>query len=405
MTENIKNNNITRTEIKLESLLAITKAINKNLSSSDMFRLFEFMLGEQLGIPSFAFYMHDDSEKWPVIFPSSAVNHSIKVQEELSQIKEITLIPDDSAGILNQFQVVIPVFHKNKALAHVLIGGMKEDLLLKVKKHDLEFIQTISNIICVAIENKRLYRENMQQELLKKEMGLAKEMQSMLFPSHLPNDEIIEISAYYQPQRTIGGDYYDFIRLNKKEVLFCLADVSGKGISAALLMANFQANLRLLANRIKSLPELISELNTKVLENAKGERFVTFFIGHYDSEIRTLQYINAGHNPPLLRTRSGIEICSKGCIALGIMDQIDKIEVANLSVPTDSFLFCYTDGVVEQENEGGKDFGIDLISELLIENRSLSASAFNEMLAIKLSEYKGELPFFDDIAMLSCRFH
>jgi sigma-B regulation protein RsbU (phosphoserine phosphatase) len=169
-------------------------------------------------------------------------------------------------------------------------------------------------------------------------------------------------------------------------------------------MANFQANIRALAVRSNHLDQLVSELNGKVLESAKGEKFITFFIAKYNSVSRELKYVNAGHNPPLLRSNSGIQILDKGCTGLGIVDQLEVIETGIIEIFPDSFLFCYTDGLVEQENEGGKDFGIELLSKILKENTTLSADEFNNLLAEVISSYKGDKPFLDDIAMLSCRF-
>ena len=143
-------------------------------------------------------------------------------------------------------------------------------------------------------------RLNSLLEGVEKELELASEMQSMLFPRKLPNDEKMDVDALYQAQHQVGGDYYDFIRLNENEVAFCIADVSGKGVSAALLMANFQANLRALFKTTSSLNEIVTDLNRLVNENAKGEKFVTLFIAKYNYITRFLTYINAGHNPPIL---------------------------------------------------------------------------------------------------------
>ena len=132
---------------------------------------------------------------------------------------------------------------------------------------------------------------------------MAAEMQKLLFPTNLPNDDKIDVAARYESKHLVGGDYYDFLTLNENEYFFCIADVSGKGTSAALLMSNFQAKLR--AN-IKynheeiSLKDLVETLNDDVNNAAKGEKFITFFAGHYNKLNNTLQYVNAGHNYPIL---------------------------------------------------------------------------------------------------------
>lgn len=402
--EKLKNKKSGRSRLKLDSLLEITQAINSNFSSSELFKLYEYVLGEQLGIPMFAYCTNEGTWKWTVAQNAAADIEQIRPENELEQFTRLTFIDKTAPESIQGFQVLIPVFHKTKALAYVLIGGLSYDALEELREHDLEFIQTISNIIAVAIENKRLFRDNIQQEVLRKELELAKEMQSLLFPASLPNDETFELSAYYQPHRQVGGDYYDFIRLSAEEVMFCVADVSGKGVSAALLMANFQANLRALAGRVYDLAELVRELNDKVMQSAKGEKFITFFVARYNTVTRGLQYVNAGHNPPLLRTPNGIEVLRKGCTGLGMLEELAKVEVGRIHIEPDAFLVCYTDGLVEQENDGGKDFGIEMLTQLLHEHTSLSAAAFNSMLVKHLASYKGEQPYVDDIALLSCRF-
>lgn len=402
--EKLKNKRSGRAGLMLDSLLEITQAINNNFSAADLFKLFEYVLHQQLGIQKFAYCTNDRPWKWTVVHAPASEVELIRPETELEQYTQLTLIDSNSPRSLQGFQIIIPVFHKKEALAYLLLGNLEEDILEDIQEHDLEFIQTISNIIAVAIENKRLFRENVQQELLRKELDLAREMQSMLFPATLPNDDTLELSAFYQPHRQVGGDYYDFIRLSPEEVMFCVADVSGKGVSAALLMSNFQANLRALAGRMYDLSALVAALNEKVMQSAKGEKFITFFVARYNTATRGLQYVNAGHNPPLLRTSRGVEVLRRGCPGLGILDELKNIETGRLIIEENSFLVCYTDGLVEQENDKGKDFGLEKLIEILEKNTGMSAAAFNEMLVAQLSEYKQTQPFIDDIALLTCRF-
>ena len=147
---------------------------------------------------------------------------------------------------IKSFEIIIPVFHKSKPLAYLLIGDLEDKVEVSPAIKHLNFVQTITNIIVVAIENKKLAKKSILQAALKKEMEFASQMQSMLFPSILPNDAQLNAAAFYLPQQEVGGDYYDFIWLNANEFAFCVADVSGKGVPAALLMSNFQANLRVL---------------------------------------------------------------------------------------------------------------------------------------------------------------
>ena len=150
---------------------------------------------------------------------------------------------------LEGVDIIVPVYNNNVHIAFVLIGDIEEEGegMSPVLKH-LNFIQTLSSIIIVAVENIRLFNESLRQEALKKELELAARMQKMLIPdnSQMPKNPKIVVNGFYFPHYEVGGDYYDCIRLSETKTGFCIADVSGKGISAAILMSNFQASLRAL---------------------------------------------------------------------------------------------------------------------------------------------------------------
>ena len=396
-------------EFKLNSLLEITKAINNNLSIDSILKIFEYILREQLGISKLILYAND-SNQWNCIlhFGSRGLNKKINVQKELTHIKDITVIESSSIETLNSFDIVIPIFHKKTALAYLLIGDLDEELIAISPgiKH-MPFIQTLASIIVVAIENKRFSLELIEQELDKKEMEMAAEMQKLLFPTNLPNDENIDVAARYESKHLVGGDYYDFLSLNDNEYFFCIADVSGKGTSAALLMSNFQAKLR--AN-IKynykniSLKELVENLNEDVNNAAKGEKFITFFAGHYNKENKTLQYVNAGHNYPILINSKEKIFLNKGCIGLGMLEEIPKIEISKIQLKEDAILVCYTDGLVELENSSGVAFETDNLIKVVEKNFDKTMNELDQKIFARLEEFKGSQDLMDDTAVLSCKF-
>lgn len=390
--------------LKLKSLLEITKAINSNVGTQELFTIYEQILVNDLKIGKLALFIH--ASDWICVLKKGmeqVVEDDIQFDENILKFKEITEI--NVFGNSDSFDVVIPVFHNSKAIAYLLIGDLDEDKLemSPTIKH-LPFIQTLTNIILVAIENQKLTLENIRQEGEKKEMKMASEMQSMLFPSSLPNDDKLEIAAYYQPHQQVGGDYYDFIRLNKNEVVFCMADVSGKGVSAALLMANFQANLRALFRHNSSLPEVILELNELVFKNAMGEKFITLFVAKYNTVTKVLTYINAGHNPPLLLSKSNPMMLTTGCIGLGMLEDIPRIKEGIITVAEGSILLCYTDGLVEQNNNMDEEFGFDNMTNVLMRKSNLPMYEVNNHLINSLNKFKQNRPYIDDIALLSCRF-
>jgi sigma-B regulation protein RsbU (phosphoserine phosphatase) len=395
-----------RQKDQLYALLQVTRAINNNASARDLFSIYEFILNKQLGFSRVAYCSFDEIWKWPVHVDADFDIARIKPERDLEDFDDLTILESSRENdMLEAFDVVIPVKHKGKALAYLLLGRLDRKGIKTQHKSDLEFVQTISNIISVAIENKRLFKENVQQEMLKRELEMAKEVQSMFIPSSLPQDEHFDFAAVYKPVRQIGGDYYDFIRLSDREVLFCMADVSGKGVAAALLMANFQAYLRARVSVNTDLQSLVSELNDHVVQAAKGEKFITLFIARYTIYNQMLEYVNAGHNPPVLCSGNEIMVLTSGTTGLGMLEKLHRLESGLIRIDQGSMLVCYTDGLVEQENEGGDDFGIEQLQELVLEHKHLTAAAFNEMLIKTFTSHKGNQPSLDDVSLLTCRFY
>ena len=391
---------------KLNSLLEITNAINNNFSSNQLFLLLKFILQNQLKIGKAMIYINS-GRGWKVVMEYGLEEDEKELidVDSLTHLYEITVLDLNKGQTLNAIDVVIPVHHKSSPLAFLLMGDIDNNEMKAspIIKH-LPFIQTLLNIIAVAIENKRLVKEVIRQERMKKELELASQMQNMLFPSELPNNEFLEIAAIYQPHQQVGGDYYDFIQMDEEQSIFCMADVSGKGVSAALLMANFQAHLRALVDYKTSLTEIVEILNEKVNHNAKGEKFITFFIGRYNSSSKKLEYINAAHPPPVLVSDEVSVFLNSGCTGLGMFDIIPSIKEGSVEIESDSFLVCYTDGVIELEDDRGEVFDENHLAAWLEQADSSTMSEMNDALMIKLDSHRGSLPFQDDTALFSVRF-
>lgn len=391
-------------DIKLNSLLEITKAINNNFSTEQLLEIFEEVLEKQLNIGKLVLFSNEN-DSWKCILKYGVGDeyNDINVERDLLSIKEIGTINFSQKRLSKAFEIVIPVFHKSHPLAYVLIGDLEDKVEVSPAIKHLPFVQTLTSIIVVAIENKKLARDTIRQAAMRKELELASEMQSMLFPSTLPKDKNIDTAAFYLPHQQVGGDYYDFIWLNENECAFCVADVSGKGVAAALLMSNFQANLRVLFHHTSTLTELVRELNAKVMANAKGEKFITLFIAKYNLITRTLTYVNAAHNPPLIASGNSISTLKIGCTGLGMFDEIDKIKEGIVNISPGTTIVCYTDGLTELENDKGEDFGIDSLKDLIKNNPKLNMMELNVRIMETVMNYKQSRPYIDDIALFSIK--
>ena len=402
-------NRLKLSTFKLNTLLTITKAINENLSIDELLKRYEKILREDLNIGKILVFKYDKT--WDLILSSGCSKEIIKrieVEKDLIDHKEISFITVSPNPILRVFDNIIPVINNNIPIAFVLIGDIDEEKegVSPTIKH-LHFIQTLSNIIIVAIENIRLYSESLKQEALKKELELASKMQSMLIPdrSILPNNDKILVSSFYHPHFEVGGDYYDFIQLSDDEIGFCIADVSGKGISAALLMSNFQANLRALFTTEIPLPDVIKKLNERVMASAKGEKFITLFIARYSYKTRVLDYINAGHNQPIFYDMKNKELkfLSDGCVGMGMLDEVPSLKAGSLKIENKSKLFCYTDGLVELVDEDGVVFGTQEVEKSLANNEDIDQNINTIIKNQNILE--GSAAIFDDITILGIEFY
>ncbi len=386
-------------ELELSALLEITQAINNNLPEESIFKIYEFTLRANLLINKLALYVMDEEWACKVNFGSGINCFDHEIPEEFLSLKAISEVSDKSK--FNEFDYVLPVLHKTQLLALVFVAGLKEK---PGRDSAANFIQAISNIILVAIENKRLARRQLEQEAFRKELEIASDVQQFLFPENLPYGIRLKIEASYLPHDRVGGDYYDYLPINKNQFLICIADVSGKGIPAAIIMSNFQASLRTLIRQTPNITEVIEELNYQVLENAKGEKFITFFVAIYDHSLKTMVYVNSGHNPPILVNGNGeMVLLDKGSTVLGAVHPLPFIEEGFIDDLSDFLLFTYTDGVTETLNEAGEEFGQERLVEYFKENYQKDLQEIHQDVIIQLDEFKGINQYKDDITMLSCR--
>ncbi|NBW72180.1 MAG: hypothetical protein EBR24_05275 [Flavobacteriia bacterium] len=390
-------------DVKLQALLEITNAINSNLPIEQLLNLFSFILKEQLGFKKFILLHHQ--EEWNCLVKTGYKGkiELKEVEKDFERFKEITLVESSTNTIIKEFQAIVPVFHLNKALAYLLISS--SSVSHELEPSHFSFTQTLANIIAVAIENQRLVKQNIIKERISKDLEVASEMQKLLFPSELPSNRKMDLSARYIPRHAIGGDYYDFIPLGDEEYIICIADVSGKGISAALLMANFQATIRTLFKYQRfEMTFLMEELNKKVMKSTKGEKFITFFIAHYNAHTRKMKYVNAGHNQPFLLHGRKITALNEGCIGLGMLDELPYVNVGKLTLSPNTTFVLYTDGVVELENKDGEQFGVNRLIDNVKAYSTLKMEDMNNILFSKLDDWRGELNFVDDTAVFSCKF-
>ncbi len=251
-----------------------------------------------------------------------------------------------------------------------------------------------------------LIEEQNKRQRLENEISIAREVQNQLFPSTLPSVPGVEIEAICKAARSVSGDYYDFIQLSPTHIAIAIADISGKGISAALLMASLQAALRsqmlVEGSECLSMVELVSRLNKHLVRNTGDDRFATFFIGVYDSAARTLRYTNAGHRPAFLICNGTSERLDKGGMVLGVVEDY-AYEEGSLTVGQDSLLIGYSDGLIEPENVYGEEFGIRRLEEAAVRVQGAAPLMVAESLMAAAEEWAGTPVQADDMTVIVAR--
>ena len=396
-------------ERELAALLEITQAINLDPTEAALYKIFQFTLLGQLNVRRLVLYVKEDNQ-WVC---------TVSFGAGLTDFRKLPLpaaILEDSQGKpcpLQSFsglgpeweplQTSIPVVQNGEVLAYVFIGNVHEDY---ADEEATKFLQTLSNILLGAIQNRRLARQRVADAAMRKEIEIAQEVQTMLVPRTLPNDASVAVQASYVPHTAVGGDYYDVVDLDADRFLFCVADVSGKGVAASLLMSNFQAGLRTLLRQQADLATVAQELNNLIFRNAGGDKFITVFFGLYDRRTRELEYVNAGHNDPLLIPDFGpVQLLKEGSIMLGVMDELPMLKVGRVTVPARALLLSYTDGLTEVFDANQEEFGEEGVLRVLRQHRYAPLATVHQQLLREIEAFNTNgTRFADDVTILSCRF-
>jgi phosphoserine phosphatase RsbU/P len=242
-----------------------------------------------------------------------------------------------------------------------------------------------------------------RQELAHKqaEMYFALKVQQELFPQQLPQAGGLEFSAACNPASGISGDYYDVLSLQNGHVSFAIADVSGKGISAAILMANLQALLRVVSASAQEPVEVCNKLNSHLHQVTDTSRYATLFYGDWNPETKTVKYVNAGHNPPFLLAGAGRQDLDDGGIPLGVLP-IYEYKMGEVSMRPGDLLVLYSDGITEAGVSSGEEFGVKRLESLVTSLKERPLGEIQARVLEAVRTWTGKPPE-DDITLMLVR--
>ena len=394
---------VERYQFQLDALLELTRSINGNTPNSQLLSDYETMLCGRFEVDKLALFRSTD--QWTCV-------HAWGYDGEIAPLQnpEEQLLGQQHAllvgGEAQNFDMAVPVENEGEVVAYIVVGDRDDQRgMSPIVKH-MGFITTLTNVLVVAMRNRELMAERLNQVALERELQLAGEMQAMLVPSEVSTDAYREIGVHYQPHHHVGGDYYDVIALDNGRVALAMADVSGKGMPAAFLMSNFQAHLHaLLSHCSDDLEALVVELNERVFRSARGEKFITLFIAIHDPANNDVQYVNCGHNPPLFIPLHD-EACflAPGCPGMGMLEVLEDVHTDHLKVQSGDALCMFTDGLVEQENAACQEFSEERLQQLVEKKRELAPEELNAAIVQAWEDHRGDEPPADDTALLTCRF-
>lgn len=323
-----------------------------------------------------------------------------EIPEEASDIIEEE---EKSWALQKGISITIPMISQGEQVGILSIGKKKnnEDF----NGDDLEIFQEAAHHTALAIRNIKLQSANLEKKRLEKELEMARNIQTQLIPRQIPVIEGLQVHGENKPCFEVGGDYFDIIPMDEQKAALVIADVSGKGAGAALLMSNLQASLRMAISVALPLKEIIYKINNSIFENSLPSQFITFFIGVWNQQSRSLQYINAGHTPPfILRNNNRIKKLSPTGIVLGIKEN-QTYKCQNISFATNEILAIYTDGIEEFFNYQLEAFGVERMIKTFKENKRLHPQEIIQKLFKELKKFAGgkESYHCDDLTIIAAK--
>ncbi len=306
-------------------------------------------------------------------------------------------------GISYSLIVICILFHNFDSPRHASLGlGLF---------HDLSALLCFAFVVYVIqryIEQREALAKTVQRQRddLLQDVDLAAQVQRLFLPVGKPAIAGLEIAGMMQPARGVGGDFYDYAPINAHTMQMVIADVSGKGVPAALLMSATAAAMRLEANHDRNMLELVGRLNTEIHSVSDGERYVTLLIAEIDTNKRIIHYVNCGHNPALLlRASTGmLSLMNSSCLPIGLSPE-EICELASADLMAGDMVVFYTDGVTEAENQLGEEFGLERLSVIVRRGSSLSAEDLMVDIYNSAADFCGD-NFNDDVTILvvKCNF-
>lgn len=388
---------------RLNSLFELSKEFGLISEKSRATKLLVYSIIGQLLISRFAVVLSDGTDKQILEskFPEPDLLEAlsdIKIHGVDSPVNKDRIIKEYSKLYDLKIELIVPMQLHGETKGLILLG--KRVNHADFNESDIEFVYSVGSLAIISLENRRLFNEALEKQKMEEELEIARDIQKNLLPHSIPQYKKFDIAAYNITSKQVGGDFYDIIPLNDSSFCIAIADVSGKGVPAALLTANLQAFLKIICKHGMSLSEATELINDLVTDNTMDGKFITFFWGVLDEDDLTFNYVNAGHNPPLLIRKNKIIKLDKGGIILGVMKTFTPYESPTISLEKDDVIILFTDGVTEAMDKSGNEFSDDRLEDLTLKSAHLPVSEIIEKIRLSVSEFASGTVQSDDITLM-----
>ena len=307
---------------------------------------------------------------------------------------------DRDTGYRTRSMLTVPIRNRAKRIVGVLQLLNKQNGAFG--EGDLRFLDAISDHMAIAMENATLHMELIEKQRMQQELQLGREIQSRLLPKPPSDVRDTELAAMTLPCFEVGGDYYDFLELPNGDLGVAIGDVSGKGVSAALIMSSLQAALRVAAPIESDIAMLITRLNALIHRSTFGRKYVTFFFGRYTPSTGALRYVNAGHNPPMLVADGSVRRLDSTARPIGLLPE-NRAAEASVTIEPGATLFLYTDGLNEATNADDEELGMERLETLVHEACALPADAIAPRVLAEITSFEAGAHPNDDKTIVVLR--
>jgi len=407
---------------QMTSLFEMSKEFNTNFTDTDkIIKLLSYTLLGNYGIQDLIIFTKFNSENFNILNKKNIPELKNIDLQILEEIKSPLIIEHESKNKFldflkkNNFKLLIPILNKSNDVESVVCLGDRMNKM-PYSKNDIAFLSSLVNISAISLDNTMLFNEYLEKQKMQNEINLAKDIQELLLPQSIPDIEGYEIAGKNKPALDVGGDYFDIIKIDEHRIALIIADVSGKGLPASLLMSNIQSAIhsffKLNGQNSFNIADITGKLNSLIYENTSSEKFITFFWGIINNIDNTFLYSNAGHNPPLLFRKSLLNkepaknqkvklftTLNEGGLMLGIIDNF-QYESGKINLEKDDSIILYTDGITEAQNPDDDEFGEDKLKEIMMNNINISGKEIIDMILKEIDIFAGSNRQYDDETLI-----